>query len=308
MPPAYQSVLLVTGLPLIFAGLLTVADVFASGLRAVPRGRVHVGLARHGDARALAGVRAQQRDLAPDVRDPGRRRAAVRVVVDLRRDLCRALPLAARAVPGRRSCSQRLALRESARRHAEVLIDAGGPRDRGDRGRPDMGESSSSAHGSLPGSGGRAVGGRLRTRRLRRGRPLARAGLPRRRQPLAVHHHGRPRRWRHALLVAARADRRRRRDARRRAATAPPAPARAGALSGGGGSAGRARGRRGDRDPRYGAGLASSGPVRPSSASVRSTSTRRRSTRLGQRVLAAAASAKHIALPIGAARRRARAP
>ena len=85
-PPAYQSVLLATGLPLLYAGLLIAARVLGGLRRSAAGRRVAVDVGGGRRARAVAGVRAQQRDLAAARRDPRRRRADLGLVVDLRLD------------------------------------------------------------------------------------------------------------------------------------------------------------------------------------------------------------------------------
>ena len=118
--------LLATGLPLLYAGLLLLAAALGANFdEGPPAGALMWTSALAGGARAVAGARAQQRHLAAVRGDPGRRRAARRLGVGLRAARPRAfrwlLLLYAFAL-----LLSSLALREPARRHAEVLIDAGG--------------------------------------------------------------------------------------------------------------------------------------------------------------------------------------
>ncbi len=139
VPPAYQSVLLVTGLPLIFAGLLTAADVFGADFEEFPAGAfVWTSLVTG----ALALWPAFERNSAISLL-----MAAILGGVALLSawswifDATSAAPYrwllalysAALVLSG-------LALRESARRHAEVLIDAGGLAIAAIAVVPDMGE------------------------------------------------------------------------------------------------------------------------------------------------------------------------
>ena len=105
-PPAYQSVLLATGLPLLFAGLFT-ARSLAGDLDPPPAWAFTGRRGRDGGARAVAGAGAQQRDLAAARRDPRRRGADRGLGGDLRLDLRGALPLAAGGLRRRRWCSAR---------------------------------------------------------------------------------------------------------------------------------------------------------------------------------------------------------
>ena len=57
VPPAYQSVLLVTGLPLLYGGLLTAADVLGADFDDFPAGALIVGLAA-GRRRSRCGRRS----------------------------------------------------------------------------------------------------------------------------------------------------------------------------------------------------------------------------------------------------------
>ena len=127
MPPAYQSILLVTGAFLLYAGLLTAADVLGADFDDFPPtgallwtslvlggarccGRRSSATARSACCwpRSSAASRCCRRGTSSSTRPRPRRTAGC-------------------WPPTRRSsCSRALALREPARRHAEVLIDAGG--------------------------------------------------------------------------------------------------------------------------------------------------------------------------------------
>ena len=154
-----------------------------------------------GGAGAVAGVRAQQRDLAAARRDARRRRAAGGLGVALRRDSAAAVPLAAGRLRGRARARVARAARAGAppRRGADRRRR---PRDRRDR-RPALSTGRRRRRVAAGLLGGRAARRGLRPGRVRRARPLARPGLPRRAQPRAVHRRGRASAGDDALLVAA---------------------------------------------------------------------------------------------------------
>ena len=245
-PPAYQSVLLATGAAAALRRAAD-ADVLGADFDGSAAGRAAVDVGRRRRAGAVAGVRAQQRDLAADRRDPRRRRAARGVVVVFdAQSLAPYRWLMALYAAALVLCS--LALREPApppRRGADRRRRAGDRLDRGcgalarrdgRRAARRSGRSSCSA---------RASGWSPSARSTARPAPPTSASST----------------WSLFILVVA--ERRRRRcsggrwccspaasDARRRPAPAPAAAAGARPLPRGRGAARRARRRRRDRRPR----------------------------------------------------------
>ena len=112
-----------TGLPLLYAGLFTLLNGTA---RTRTPGRSLVTAVVVGGARALAGAGAQQRDLAADGRDPRRRRARRGLGLAVRRRSPQRRTAGCWSLYAAGLVLASLALREPARRHAEVLIDAAG--------------------------------------------------------------------------------------------------------------------------------------------------------------------------------------